>query len=108
MRNIIILKIKRMINIRQIIEEFEKRNCNEDQIFLKENDEDVLRTNSNEVAIPCVDEEGNEKFVVFVVKVPTGSRDGEEYDGYAVAESYALKLKEKAEKAEKKKKEKES
>lgn len=76
--------------------------------FLKENDEEVLRTNSNEVAIPCVDEEGNEKFVVFVVKVPTGSRDGEEYDGYAVAESYALKLKEKAEKAEKKKKEKES
>jgi len=64
--------------------------------------EEVLRTNSNEIALPCVDEEGNEKFVVFVVKVPTGSRDGEEYDGYAVAESYALKVKEKAEKAKKK------
>lgn len=67
-----------------------------------ETTEDILRTNSNEIAFPCVDEEGNEKFVVITVKVPTGSRDGEEYDGYAVAESYALKVKEKAEKAKKK------
>ena len=35
------------------------------------------------------------------VKVPTGSRDGEAYDGYAMAEEYRLKVAEKAEKARK-------
>ena len=34
-----------------------------------------------------------------MVKVPTGSRDGEPYDGYAKAEDYALKMKLKEEKA---------
>ena len=31
--------------------------------------------------------------------MPTGSRDGDAYDGYSVAEEYALKQKLKAEKA---------
>lgn len=63
--------------------------------------EEVLRVGSNEVALPCVDAEGNEKFVVLTVKVPTGSRDGDLYDGYSMAEGYELKLKEKEEKAAK-------
>lgn len=63
--------------------------------------EEVLRVGSNEVALPCVDAEGNEKFVVLTVKVPTGSRDGDLYDGYSMAEDYELKLKEKEEKAAK-------
>lgn len=68
--------------------------------WLEENGEQVLRTGSNEIAIPCLDAEGGEKFLVFTVKVPTGSReDGEAYDGYAVSESYAMKCKEKDEKA---------
>ena len=45
-----------------------------------------------------VDEEGNEKWIQIVVKVPTGGRDEEGFDGYGVAESYQLKLKEKEEK----------
>lgn len=69
--------------------------------------EEVLRTNSNEIAIPTLDEDGNEEFLVLVFKVPTGSRDGEAYDGYSMAEDYEIKSKEKAEKAEKAKAEKE-
>lgn len=56
--------------------------------------EEVLRTKSNEISIPTLDEEGNEEFIVITFKVPTGSRDdGEAYDGYGVAEQYAEKVK---------------
>lgn len=59
--------------------------------------EDVLVVGSNEYAIPCVDADGNDEFVVITVKVPTGSRDGDAYDGYAMAEEYRMKLVAKAE-----------
>lgn len=76
--------------------------------FFKE-DEEVLRTKSNEIAFPVVGCEGNEDFIVITIKVPTGANKGAEpYDGYSMAEEYELKLKEKAikakEKEEKKKK----
>ena len=61
--------------------------------------EEVLRVGSNEIALPVVDEDGNEKWLVLVFKVPTGSRDGDAYDGYSMAEDYKMKLEEKAEKA---------
>lgn len=76
--------------------------------LLTEQGEEVLRTNSNEIAIPTLDEEGNEEFLVLVFKVPTGSRDGDAYDGYSMAEEYAMKVREKAEKAEKDKAKKEA
>ena len=60
-------------------------------------EEDVLVVGSNEYAIPCVDADGNDEFVVITVKVPTGSRDGDAYDGYAMAEEYRIKLVAKAE-----------
>lgn len=60
--------------------------------------EEVLRVGSNEIALPVVDEDGNEKWLVLTFKVPTGSRDGDAYDGYSMAEDYQMKLKEKAEK----------
>ena len=60
--------------------------------------EEVLRTGSNEIALPVLDSEDNEKWLVLTFKVPTGSRDGDAYDGYAMAEDYEMKLKEKAEK----------
>ena len=70
--------------------------------------EEVLRTKSNEIAIPTLDEEGNEEWCVITFKVPTGSRDdGEAYDGYGMAQQYADHETEKAEKAEKAKAEKE-
>lgn len=62
-------------------------------------DDEVLVVGSNELAIPVVDSEGNEKWVVLTIKVPTGSRDGDAYDGYAMAEDYQLKLANKAAKA---------
>lgn len=76
--------------------------------FLEEQDEEILHTKSNEIAIPCLDEEGNDEWCVITFKVPTGSRDdGEAYDGYGMAEEYAAKEAEKAEKAAKAKAEKE-
>lgn len=64
--------------------------------------EEVLRTASNEVALPCLDEEGNETFVVVTVKVPTGSRSGDAYDGYAMAEDFRMKQEANAAKAKEK------
>lgn len=64
-----------------------------------EHDEEILVTGSNEFCIPCVDEEGNDEFLVVTFKVPTGSRDGDAYDGYAMAEDYRMKCEAKAEKA---------
>ena len=68
--------------------------------------EEVLRVGSNEIALPVLDEDSNEKWLVLTFKVPTGSRDGDAYDGYSMAEDYAIKCKNKAEAAEKKAKEK--
>ena len=67
--------------------------------FLEGAGEEVLLTNSNEFALPCVDEEGNDEFIVLTFKIPTGSREGDPYDGYGEAEDYAAKTAEKAEKA---------
>ena len=61
--------------------------------------EEVLRVGSNEIALPVLDEDGNEKWLVLTFKVPTGSRDGDAYDGYSMAEDYQMKQVEKAEKA---------
>lgn len=74
--------------------------------FLVEQGEEVLQTGSQEIAIPCVDSEGNDEYMVVTFKVPTGSRDGEAYDGYSMAEEYAIKVRQQAEKAEKAKAEK--
>jgi hypothetical protein len=62
-------------------------------------EDEVLVVGANELAVPVVDADGNEKWIVLTVKVPTGSRDGDAYDGYAMAEDYQLKLANKAAKA---------
>ena len=68
--------------------------------YLTAQGEEVLKVKSNEIAIPCLDEDGNEEFIVMTFKVPTGSRDdGEAYDGYGMAEQYAEKVKADEEKA---------
>lgn len=61
--------------------------------------EEVLRVGSNEIAIPVLDSNNEERWLVLTFKVPTGSRDGDAYDGYAMKEDYEMKLAEKAEKA---------
>ena len=62
--------------------------------------EEVLVTASNELCIPAVDEAGEDQYVCFTVKIPTGSRDGDAYDGYAMAQDYAMKCADNAAKAE--------
>ena len=67
--------------------------------LLTDSGEEVLRVKSNEIALPVVDRDGDDSYVVITLKVPTGSRDGDPYDGYGEAESYAMACKQKAEKA---------
>ena len=66
----------------------------------QEMETDALPVSASELAIPCLDEEGNEKFVLIKVSIPRGTRNGEggydPYDGYAVAEDYAQDCVEKA------------
>ena len=61
--------------------------------------EEVIKYKSNEFCIPVLDEEDNEKWIQIVVKVPKGSRDGDEFDGYSMEQEYKMKQKEKEEKA---------
>ena len=61
--------------------------------------EEVLRVKSNEIALPVVDSEGEERWIVLTFKVPTGERGGDAYDGYSVAEDYQMNLAKKAAKA---------
>ena len=67
--------------------------------FLADSGEEVLVTGSNEIALPCVDSEGNDEFIVLTFKIPTGSREGDVYDGYSMAEDFKMRTAEKAEKA---------
>ena len=76
--------------------------------FFNNREEEVLVTGTNELCFPCVDDEGNEKFIQLIIKIPKGSRDGEAFDGYSLAEDFKMKQKlneqKKKEKEEKKKK----
>lgn len=70
---------------------------------------EVLDTGSNEICVPIVNAEGDEAYLVITFKIPKGSRDGEAYDGYAMAQEFKMKCNEKALKlaeAERKKAEK--
>ena len=85
---------------KKVMDELRNRYLNFICAALDTNEDEHLRVGSNEIAIPCLDSEGMEQWVVVTVKVPTGSRDGEPYDGYGAAEDYKLKQEEKAIKAE--------
>ena len=53
-------------------------------------DEEIMRTGTGEIAFPVVDSDGEDNWVVISVKVPTGSRDGDPYDGYALAQEFEM------------------
>ena len=65
---------------------------------------DVLVVSASELAVPCLDDEGNEKFVLIKVSIPRGTRDGNggyiPYEGYQKAEEYQWKLEDDAKKKE--------
>ena len=56
------------------------------EILSTQFDYDVLRTGSNEICLPIVNEEGEEGYLQIKFVLPKGARDGEAYDGYAEAE----------------------
>lgn len=67
--------------------------------MLVDSGDEILRTGSQEIAIPTLNADGEDEYVVISVKVPSGSRDGDPYDAYAIAQDYERKQAEKAEKA---------
>lgn len=77
------------------------------EILSEQYDTDVLPVSANALAIPCVDAEGNEKWIVVKVSTPRGTRDGEggyvPYDGYLAAEIYKEEFEEKQAKKKKEK-----
>ena len=85
---------------KQLHEEIRQRFLKLITEYLTNEGEEVLRQKSNEIAIPTLDENGDEETLLITFKVPTGSRDdGEAYDPYAVAEQYAENVEAKAIKA---------
>ena len=60
---------------------------------------EVLQTGTQEICIPVVNDEKDEGYIVLTFKIPKGSRDGDAYDGYAMAEEYEMKCAERREKA---------
>ena len=72
------------------------------QTISQEMEIDALPVSASELAIPCLDDEVNEKWALVKVSIPRGTRNGaggyDPYDGYAVAEDYALDCKEKTQK----------
>jgi len=71
--------------------------------FISESrDTDVLSVSTSELAVPCLDAMGNEKWVLIKVSIPRGTRNGEggydPYDGYSAAEDYQIEQADKAEK----------
>ena len=61
-----------------------------------EYDTDGLAVSANEIAVPVVDSEDNEKFVLIKVSIPRGTRDGNgsyiPYDGYAAHDAYVEEI----------------
>lgn len=87
-----------MATSRKALREMVKSQYMEMLVKMLSEQEDVGITGSNEFNFPVVDNEGNEDFVVVKVTIPTGSRDGEPYDGYGARNDWDIHLKEKAEK----------
>ena len=83
---------------KQLDEEIKVRFLTGVSEHLEQIGEEVLRVKSNEIALPVLDSEGEERWIVLTFKVPTGERGGDGYDGYSMAEDYQMKQEAKAEK----------
>lgn len=87
------------LNRKQLDEEIKLRFLEGVSEHLENCGEEILRVKSNEIALPVVDSEGEERWLVLTFKVPTGERGGDPYDGYSMAEDYQMSLEKKAAKA---------
>lgn len=70
--------------------------------FLDGRNEEILKVKDGEIALPIVGTEKSDGWLVIKFVVPKGSRDGDEYDGYAEHEAYEMTLRKRAERAEEK------
>lgn len=66
--------------------------------MLTEKGEDVMLIKDNILCFPCVDDEGNDKWVRIPIEVPKGTKT-DPFDGYALHEDYEFSKAEKAKKA---------
>lgn len=80
-----------MKNSNKLKNEFRKnwRNLLAKQI--SELGEDVLIIGSNKICFPTVLENGEETYLVIEVKIPRGSRNGDEFDPYTLEREYKEK-----------------
>ena len=74
--------------------------------FIESQGNEAIRIKNNEVAFPIVYENGDEAFMKIAVSIPSGSRDGDIFDAYSLAEEYVINEKKKKEIAERKAEEK--
>lgn len=74
--------------------------------FIESQGNEAIRIKNNEVAFPIVYENGDEAFMKIAVSIPSGSRDGDIFDAYSLAEEYKINEKKKKEIAERKAEEK--
>jgi hypothetical protein len=70
--------------------------------YLQSLEEKPVAVGSSTIAIPVVDENGDDKWVEISVKIPKGTKD-EPYDGYEREKSYILHCDEVSERASKRK-----
>ncbi len=75
--------------------------------FLTSEGYNTLVVASNGLAIEVVGEDMEEGWVKAVFSIPTGTRGGEDYDGYSEADNYAFEVEQKKQKAEDAQKKKE-
>ena len=53
----------------------------------QEFDTDILEVSSSEISIPCLDDEGNEKYAKIKVSIPRGTRSNGTFDPYNAYEA---------------------
>ena len=68
--------------------------------FIESQGNEAIRIKNNEVAFPIVYENGDEAFMKIAVSIPSGSRDGDIFDAYSLAEEYVINEKKKKAKTE--------
>lgn len=58
--------------------------------WLRDDGQDVQKTKNNEIAFPFVNELGADEWLRITVAIPTGGRDGEQFDGYELAKELII------------------
>lgn len=94
------------ISMRELNDALKKKYYDMIEELAAEKEFDALRvplTDSSEsvaykIAIPELDAENNEKTVIISITVPTGGRDGQEYDLYGEHDRYLYNVKQNEEK----------